>query len=161
LETESHRIHFKRNRFSTWLPSRCLYTPGHFWLDEESSGLWKVGLTGFATRMLGEIVEFDFEVGSGSPVEVATCLGWIEGFKAVSDLYCAGSGVFEGYNETAAADPALICKSSYGDGWLYRLRGRPDSRCVDVHGYIAHLEATIDKLLEKPWQTPKAEDAGA
>ena len=41
----------------------------------------------FATRMLGEVVEFDFEVAPGDSIEEGQAIGWFEGFKAVSDLY--------------------------------------------------------------------------
>ena len=34
-------------------------------------------------------------------------------------------------------------------GWLYAIEGKPDSRCTKVHGYVALLDATIDKMLEK------------
>ena len=149
-------VPFKRNRFGTRLPTRYTYSLSHFWLDqEEESGLWRIGLTSFAARMLGEIVEFDFEVGKGARIEVADCIGWIEGFKATSDLYSPGRGEFEGVNEAALADASIICKDPYRRGWLYRIRGEPDERSVDVSGYIEHLELTIDKMLEKPWKSPE------
>ena len=36
----------------------------------------------------------------------------------------------------------------YAEGWLYAVRGEPDPAAMDVHGYIALLDATIDKMLE-------------
>ena len=53
-------VRFKRNHFSARLPRDCLYSLSHSWLLEHTPGHWRVGLTTFATRMLGEIVEFDF-----------------------------------------------------------------------------------------------------
>ena len=99
-------VRFKRNHFSTRLPRGCLYCLSHSWLREHAGGRWRVGLTGFATRMLGEIVEFDFEVSAGGKVEVADVIGWIEGFKAVSDVYCAASGVFSEVNPAAVENRA-------------------------------------------------------
>jgi hypothetical protein len=32
---------------------------------------------------------------------------------------------------------------------LYRLKGTADTTCLDVHGYRAVLDKTIDKILEK------------
>ena len=43
----------------------------------------------------------------------------------------------------------LVNKDPYGAGWLYLIKGTPDSRCLDVHGYEALLNKTIDKILEK------------
>ena len=151
-------IGFRRNQFSTRLPAAYLYNPAHYWLCQDADGLWRVGFTGFATRMLGEIVEFEFEVEEGETVEVAQCLGWIEGFKATSDLVSVARGEFAGFNRTVADDPSHICKRPYTRGWLYGVRGEPDALSVDVHGYMAHLEATIDKMLEKPFKTPELPD---
>ena len=103
--------------------------------------------------MLGEIVEFDFEVPSGRQVEVAEVVGWIEGFKAVSDIYCVVTGVFGEVNPDATENPELIGKDPYGCGWLYSITGTPDPQAVDVHGYVDHLNKTIDKMLEKPWKS--------
>ena len=146
-------VRFKRNHFSTRLPRGCLYCLSHSWLREHASGRWRVGLTGFATRMLGEIVEFDFEVSAGGKVEVADVIGWIEGFKAVSDVYCAASGVFSEVNSAAIENPEIICRDPYGDGWIYVIEGRPDPQAVGVDGYVEHLSRTIDKMLEKPWKS--------
>jgi len=42
----------------------------------------------------------------------------------------------------------LINKDPYGKGWLYIIEGEPDSKCVDLNGYKALLDATIDRILE-------------
>lgn len=146
-------VRFKRNHFSTRLPRDRLYCLSHAWLREHAPGQWRVGLTGFATRMLGEIVEFDFEVTAGQRVEVAEVIGWIEGFKAVSDVYCAATGVFRDVNPAAADDPEIICRDPYGEGWIYSIDGEPDPQAVGVQGYVGHLDQTIDRMLEKPWTT--------
>ncbi|HVR73848.1 MAG TPA: glycine cleavage system protein H [Planctomycetota bacterium] len=150
---KSEVIRFKRNHFSARLPIGYLYSLSHFWLHEESPGSWRVGLTSFATRMLGEIVELDFEVEAGKQVSVGDVLGWIEGFKAVSDIYSVAEGEFSGGNPIAAAGTDRVCSDPYGEGWLYRIRGKPDPGAVTVQGYIEHLERTIDKIQEKPWQS--------
>ncbi len=147
-------ILFKRNQFSSRLPTERLYTRSHFWLRELEPGRWQVGPTKFATRMLGEIVELDFEVKPQQEVEVAKVIGWIEGFKALSDIYCVATGTFLGPNEEAFKNNELICKDPYDKGWIYSVEGKPDSDAVDVHGYMEHLDATINKMLEKPWKSP-------
>jgi glycine cleavage system H protein len=152
-------VRYRRNRFSTRLPAGYRYSRAHFWLSEEAAGRWRVGLTSFATRMLGDIVEFDFEVEPLDEVRLAQTIGWIEGFKATSDLIAVASGRFAGRNPAAAADPALICARPFADGWLYEVDGQPDPGAVDVHGYAAFLDASIDKMLEKPWQSPGTADS--
>ncbi len=140
-------VAYKRSRFSTRLPAGYRYTPSHYWLTESEPGVWRVGLTKFAARMLGDIVEFEFKVQAGTPVEPGQVIGWTEGFKAMSDVYCAASGVFLGANPSLASLITLIDRDPYGEGWLYHVRGEPDPRSTDVNGYVAVLDATVDAML--------------
>src|SRR5260221_3989756 len=91
-------IHYKRTRFTARLPEAYLYSPSHFWLYEMEPGIWQVGFTTFATRMLGDLVEFEFKVAPGTAVETGQAIGWTEGFKALSDIYSAATGDFLGAN---------------------------------------------------------------
>jgi glycine cleavage system H protein len=141
-------IAYKRARFATRLPVARRYTISHFWLREEEPGLWQVGFSKFATRMLGELVEYEFSVPAGAQVEIGQSIGWAEGFKAVSDLYSVVAGEFLGGNPALSRDITLVDSDPYQAGWLYRVRGVPDKNSVDVHGYIAALDATIDKMLQ-------------
>ena len=140
-------LYYRRSRFTTHLPRDRRYSPAHYWLLEESPGLWRVGLTRFATRMLGDIVEFDFSVAAGAAIEVGDDIGSIEGLKAVTSVFAAGCGHFVGEAGALRQDVTLAESDPYGDGWLYRLRGTPAPDAVDVHGYVAILDATIDKML--------------
>jgi glycine cleavage system H protein len=141
-------VFYKRARFSTRLPADRRYTAAHYWLLEELPGVWRVGFTKFATRMLGDLVEYGFTVTTGSKVEVGQEIGTIEGFKAVTALYSVVEGEFLGVGEVVGSDITTAESDPYGRGWLYRVKGRPDPDSADVEGYIAILDATIDKLLE-------------
>jgi len=139
-------ILYKRSRFQSRLPKGRLYTASHFWLLEQEPGLWRVGFTRFATRMLGEIVEHGFEVKPAQGITVGQTVGWVEGFKALTDLYSVADGTFAGGNPEIEADPTRIDKDPYGQGWLYLVRGSPEPNSVPVEGYIQLLDATIDKM---------------
>jgi glycine cleavage system H protein len=141
-------VYYRRSRFTTHLPKGCRYSPAHYWLLDEGNGVWRIGFTRFATRMLGDIVEFDFTAQPGAAVEVGDEIGAIEGMKATSSLYSVGRGVFNGVNEALRQDVTLAESDPYGAGWLYRLQGTPAPDVVDVGGYVAILDATIDKMLE-------------
>ena len=143
----SGTIYYRRSRFSTSLPVGRRYSPAHYWLLDEGDGHWRVGFTRFATRMLGDIVEFDFSVTPGAPIAVGDEIGSVEGLKAVTTVYAVGAGQFAGEGTALRADVTLAESDPYEGGWLYRLRGRPADDTVDVHGYIAILDATIDKML--------------
>ena len=142
-------VYYKRSRFSTRLPANRRYTAAHYWLLEEEPGLWRIGFTKFATRMLGDLVEYEYTVKPGSAIAVGQEIGWMEGFKAVTSIYSVAEGEFEGASEELAGDITKVESDPYTKGWLYRVRGAPDAASVDVHGYVAILDATIERMLEK------------
>ena len=142
-------LHYKRARFVTQLPVDYSYSPSHFWIARQEGNTWRVGLTRFATRMLGEMVDHGFGVEPNAPVSSGQIIGWVEGFKAISDIYCIASGAFAGTNPALREKVTLISKDPYGAGWLYRVKGSAGAGCLDVHAYRAVLDKTIDKILEK------------
>jgi len=147
VSARKESLYYRRSRFTTHLPRDRRYSPAHYWLFEESPGVWQVGLTRFATRMLGDIVEFDLNVGVGTTIGVGDEIGSIEGLKAVTSVFAAGSGIFMGEGPRLRQDVTLAESDPYGEGWLYRLQGAPADDAVDVEGYVAILDATIDKML--------------
>ena len=142
-------VFYKRSNFVTHLPSDFLYSPTHFWLEPLGDERWRVGFTKFATRMLGEIVDHQFEVQPGAAVQAGQIIGSIEGFKAISDLYCVADGAFEAGNPALAGAIELVTKEPYGAGWLYVVKGTPDPRCGPLEEYRRLLDTTIDRILEK------------
>jgi glycine cleavage system H protein len=149
-ERSAQPVLYKRSRFSCRLPPDRLYTPSHFWALKVGSGQWRVGFTKFATRMLGDLVEHGFEAKTGDTVRVGQVIGWVEGFKALTDLYCIMNGEFVGGNPALEQDSTLAESDPFGAGWLYAVRGTPDPAATDVQGYTAILDLTIDKMQAKP-----------
>jgi glycine cleavage system H protein len=145
---ERDYIPYRRSRFTSRLPLGRLYSAAHYWLLEESPGVWRVGFTKFATRMLGDLVEYEFSVPEGAAVTVGQPIGSVEGFKAVTTLFSVAEGEFLGPCADLKDDITIVESDPYGRGWLYRVRGRPDPESVEVQGYVSILDATIDKLLE-------------
>ena len=140
---------YKRSNFVTHLPTDFLYSPSHFWLARIEGDRWRVGFTKFATRMLGEIVDVQIEKTAGAALANGEIIGSIEGFKAISDIYCVVDGTFLAANPTLKTDIELVGREPYGGGWLYEVEGRPDERCGDLASYRALLDATIDRMLAK------------
>lgn len=143
-------LRYKRSRFTARLPTDRLYSPSHFYLKQQEGDLYRVGFTRFAKRMLGDIVELDVELQPGDGVQVGQVIGWVEAFKAVSDIYSVGEGTFEGANPALAEKPQLVDEDPHGEGWLYAFRGKPDEGCVDAEGYTRILDGQIDKMLGDP-----------
>src|ERR1022692_4188203 len=140
----SPTIYYKRARFLAHLPQDRRYTRSHGWLAQMQPGVWRVGLTTFASRMLGDMVEFGFGAKVGDQVAIGQGIGWLEGFKAVSDIYSVAAGEFLRSNPAIESDITLVDSKPFGDGWLYEVRGEPDPESFDVHGYINLLDTTID-----------------
>lgn len=111
-----------------------------------------MGLTKFALRMLGELVDVQMESRPGNPLRPGDVVGTVEGFKAISDIYCVGTGLFVSGNPALATSLDELMAQPYEAGWLYEFDGEPDAQAVDVHGYGSLLDATIDRMLEKQQQ---------
>jgi glycine cleavage system H protein len=58
-------------------------------------------------------------------------------------------GTFVEANPALAQDVTLTDQDPYGEGWLYAMRGHPGSDALDVQGYVALLDATVDRMKEE------------
>jgi glycine cleavage system H protein len=99
--------------------------------------------------MLGDLVEHRFEARPGEAVTLGQKVGWVEGFKALSEVYSVVAGTFAGANPELDQDATLVDTDPYGRGWLYEAQGEADPGSLDAQGYVAHLDATIDRMLAK------------
>ena len=150
----ANTIYFRQARFSTRLPKECLYSPAHYWLEEAETGLWRIGLTRFATRMLGDFVEFSPQVEIDASVQVGETIGSVEGFKAVTDVFCLATGVWRGMTPRLLEKPDVVDLDPYDAGWLYLVAGTPADFVVDAAGYVEILNAVIEKMLAKESEKP-------
>jgi glycine cleavage system H protein len=144
----TEELYYRRLLFRTRLLGDRLYTASHFWIQEQDPGVWRIGLTKFASRMLGDVVEIGFDVAAGAGVEIGQSIGWFEGFKARSDLYTVAGGTFLGGNPILADRIALVDDDRYRRGWLYEVRGSAEPTAMDLHGYAALLDETIDRMRQ-------------
>lgn len=104
-------------------------------------------MTKFATRMLGDLVEYELSVEKGGAISVGQQIGWIEGFKAMSDIYAVADGSFIGSNVALTDDITLLESNPYDAGWLYAVEGDPEPGAISVQEYVNVLDATIDRML--------------
>ncbi|VDN56523.1 unnamed protein product [Dracunculus medinensis] len=96
------------------------YTKKHEWVCVENN-VGTVGITCFAQEALGDIVyvelpDVDSEIAAGDSV------GAVESVKAASDIYSPVSGKVMEKNCEVEENPALINKSPYDEGWLFKLK---------------------------------------
>ena len=143
-------IRFKHARFSARFPDSFRYSRSHYWMAPVGGeeGLWRVGFTKFATRMLGELVDCEWKTPPEGGVAPGDNIGWVEGFKAASDVYCVMQGRFAGGNPALQEDACIVRTDPYEIGWLYAVRGEPEPDSLDVHGYVDYLASTIQRMAE-------------
>lgn len=144
-------VRFKHARFSARFPEAYRYSRSHYWMApvEGETGLWRVGFTKFATRMLGELVDCDWKIPEDGEVMPGAVVGWVEGFKAASDVYAVMQGRFAGGNPHLKLDACVVRSDPYEVGWLYAVRGEPEEGHLDVHGYIEYLSGIIQRMAEE------------
>jgi glycine cleavage system H protein len=126
------------------VPDDLVYTAEHEWVRlGDEPDLVEIGITDYAQGELGDIVFVNLPT-PGDHYEEHQPFGTIEAVKAVSDLYCPISGEVVEVNEALDADPAVVNRSPYEDGWMIRLRvddpGRLSS-LLDSGAYRAQIGA--------------------
>lgn len=146
--SEDTHYYYKRSRFKTRLPRDRKYLKSHYWVSvsADNERLLKIGFTKFSVRMLGEMVDCDYETVKGAQVKLGDVIGWLEGFKATTDIYSVANGEFLGSNPELQKDPELFFKKPYVDGWLYSVEGEMDPEAMDVEAYANYLDETIEKM---------------
>jgi len=122
-------------------PSDVRYTREHEWA-RLSDGLVTVGITGYATEQLGDVVFVELPQ-VGKKVDAGKPFGVVEAVKTVSDLYAPVAGEVTAVNAALADNPALVNQSPYGDGWMIRIQ--PDDpgslqKLMDSGAYAKHVE---------------------
>ena len=106
------------------IPTDLHYTEEHEYVKlTDEAEVVQVGITDYAQGELGDVVYVDLpEVGAKfGRMDV---FGTIEAVKAVSELFCPLPGEVTEINEALEADPSLVNKDPYGDGWMIKLRIR-------------------------------------
>lgn len=102
------------------VPANLKYSSDHEWCRIEGDTA-VIGITDFAQSQLGDIVFVDVPT-VGETLSAGEVFGTIEAVKTVSDAFLPVSGEILAFNEAVDADPALVNKDAYGEGWLIRVR---------------------------------------
>lgn len=101
-------------------PEDVRYTREHEWAKEQD-GVVTVGITGYATEQLGDVVFVELpEVGR--KLDQGKPFGVVEAVKTVSDLYAPIAGEVVEVNGALADDPAAVNREPYGAGWMVKIR---------------------------------------
>ncbi|MEU8134695.1 glycine cleavage system protein GcvH [Streptodolium elevatio] len=99
------------------IPEDRSYTKDHEWAQQAQAGRWRIGLTDFAQRQLGDVVYVELPA-TGVKLDANEPLGSVESVKAVSEIYMPLGGTVTAVNDTLADSPEQVNEDPYGDGWL-------------------------------------------
>jgi glycine cleavage system H lipoate-binding protein len=95
--------------------AHLLYTPNHFWLDAEDSGLCHVGIDGFFADVAGNVdgVTFATLHGTHCPA-LALKINGVEWPMSFPNPL-----MIQRVNSRVRSDPARLTADPYGAGWLF------------------------------------------
>ncbi|MBL7928038.1 MAG: glycine cleavage system protein GcvH [Bacteroidia bacterium] len=101
------------------LPADLLYTKEHEWIKIDGNTA-TIGITDHAQSELGDIVYVDV-TAINEPLDKGVVFGTIEAVKTVSDLFLPMSGTITELNAEIEANPELVNKDPYGQGWMVKM----------------------------------------
>ena len=109
------------------IPADLRYSPDHVWVRPgPSGGLVRVGVTDFAQRSLGDVVEVTLP-GRGETLKAGQACGDIESVKSVNDLVAPVAGTVRARNDDLASTPELVNTDPYGQGWMFEAEIDPST----------------------------------
>jgi glycine cleavage system H protein len=101
-------------------PAGLIFSKDHEWvkLDGETA---TIGISDYAQSSLGDIVYVELP-RIGATLQQFAGIGVVESVKAVSDIFTPLGGEVLEINAAIEADPSLVNRDPFGDGWFYKLR---------------------------------------
>ncbi|HJN91534.1 MAG TPA: glycine cleavage system protein GcvH [Dehalococcoidia bacterium] len=100
-------------------PADRRYTPEGVWalLDGDQA---TIGISDFSQDAMGDLVYIELPV-VGARIKQGDAIGPIESVKTCVEPDAPLSGKVESRNDAASADPEIVNRSPYQEGWLFRL----------------------------------------
>lgn len=122
------------------VPKDLLYSKDHEWVKKEANGTYKVGITEFAQKELGDIVFVELPE-TDSQVNAGDSFGSVESVKTVSELYAPVAGTVAETNKELEDAPELVNESPYEKAWMIELKN------IDSKGLGELLDAAAYEQL--------------
>lgn len=127
----------------------CYYHPKHVWVapSPEDGDEARIGIDDFAARLIGTIARASVP-GEGMPVKENTVSFLLHPGERTVRLVAPASGSVRAVNPRVTADPSLINRDPYGEGWIFSIR--PEGHAAEglYHGNVARqwLESEVERL---------------
>jgi len=128
------------------LPEANRYSQDDEWVREVDGGLFRVGITDYAQKQLGDVVFVEFP-DVGAKFDAGQAFGVIESVKAVSDLFIPIGGEIIEVNTALEEAPETVNEDCYGEGWLVAIRpqdGAQVDALMNAAAYAAHVAERDD-----------------
>jgi glycine cleavage system H protein len=102
------------------VPDDLLYTESHEWIKRQGDKI-RVGITDHAQAELTDVVFVELpKVDRHANAKEAIAV--VESVKAASDIYAPVKGTVVEVNKALEADPGLINREPFGQGWLFAMK---------------------------------------
>lgn len=124
------------------LPQDLHYSNEHEWVKLDGD-VATVGITDYAQNSLGDIVYVELPK-VGAMVTQAGNVGVIESVKAVSDLFTPVGGEITEINGALDADPSVLNREPYTDGWLFKVKGVDAAQLSSLLDAAAYEKLTAE-----------------
>jgi glycine cleavage system H protein len=122
------------------VPDHFRYTVEHEYVSHpDDEDIVLVGITDYAQGELGDIVFVNLPK-AGDRFDSHQSFGTIEAVKAVSELYAPLAGEVVEVNAALDADPAVVNRDPYGEGWMIKLKVANPGQLDDLLAPEAYRE---------------------
>jgi len=102
------------------VPDDLLYTESHEWIKREGENI-RAGITDHAQSELTDVVYVELPK-MDRQANTKEAIAIVESVKAASDIYAPVKGTVVEVNKALEADPGLINREPYGQGWIFVLK---------------------------------------
>src|SRR5205814_3188821 len=110
--------------------TKLRFSKSHEWIAPDGT----VGISDHAQKEVTDVVFVELPA-VGKAVDKEGEAATIESVKAAFPIYAPVAGKVVAVNDKVSKDPALVNKSSYGDGWLFKL---DVSNPADLNSLMTH-----------------------
>src|SRR6266567_406339 len=102
------------------VPDDLLYTETHEWIKREGENV-RIGVTDHAQSELTDVVYIELPK-MDQQANAKEAIAVVESVKAASDIYAPVKGKVVEVNKALEADPGLINREPFGQGWIFVLK---------------------------------------
>lgn len=122
------------------------YLATHEWVKDIGDGIWMMGISDYAQKMLREISYVQFE-DVNEDFDAKDIIVVVEALKATGDIYAPFDCTLIEINDALEDAPEMISDSPYDKGYLIKIKARSDDRStlISAEQYAKIVE---DELSE-------------